>query len=120
LERAEIERARHKPTEHLDAYDYYLRGMARLHHGTRESIDQALPLFHKAMALDPDFASAYAMAAWCYCWRKANGWMTDQPREMAEGARLARRAVEVDKGDAVALARSGHALGYLAGDLQGG
>jgi tetratricopeptide (TPR) repeat protein len=60
------------------------------------------------------------MAAWCYCWRKANGWMADQPKEMAEGARLARRAIELDKGDAVALTRSGHALGYLADDIQGG
>ena len=31
LERAEIERAKRKPTESLDAYDYYLRGMANLH-----------------------------------------------------------------------------------------
>jgi TolB-like protein len=64
LERAEIERARHKPTESLDAYDYFLRGMAKLHHGTKEAIDQALPLFYKAIEFDPDFASAYAMAAW--------------------------------------------------------
>lgn len=120
LERAEIERARHKPTESLDAYDYYLRGMARLHHGTKDTIDQALPLFHKAIEIDPDFSSAYAMAAWCHCWRKINGWMTDRPREVAEGVRLARRAVELDKGDAVVLTRSGHALGHLAGDLQGG
>ena len=120
LERAEIERARHKPTDSLDAYDYYLRAMAQLHHGTREAIDQALPLFHKAMAYDPEFASAYAMAAWCYCWRKANRWMTDRPREIAEGVRLARRALELDRGDAVALTRSGHAVGYLGGDLQGG
>jgi len=34
LERAEIERAKRKPTESLDAYDYYLRGMANLHRGT--------------------------------------------------------------------------------------
>lgn len=120
LERAEIERAKHKPTENLDAYDYYLRGMAKLHHGTREAIDQALPLFHKAMEVDPDFSSAYAMAAWCHCWRKINRWMTDCPREMAEGVRLARRAVELDDGDAVALTRSGHALAHLANDLQGG
>jgi tetratricopeptide (TPR) repeat protein len=120
LERAEIERARHKPTESLDAYDYYLRGVAELHHGTKETIDQALLFFHKAIEFDPDFASAYAMAAWCHCWRKANGWMTDCAQEMAEGVRLARRAVDLDKGDAVALTRSGHALGYLAGDLQGG
>ena len=120
LERAEIERARHKPTESLDAYDYYLRAMAKLHQGTQESIDQALPLFHKAIAFDPDFASAYAMAAWCHCWRKVNRWMTDSPREIAEGVRLARRAIELDKGDAVALTRSGHALAHLGGDLQGG
>ena len=43
LERAEIERAKRKPTESLDAYDYYLRGMAHLHRGTREAIDEALP-----------------------------------------------------------------------------
>ncbi|VVM37498.1 Transcriptional regulator HilA [Pseudomonas fluorescens] len=120
LERAEIDRARHKPTESLDAYDYYLRGMAQLHHGTRAAIDQALPLLHKAMAYDPEFSSAYAMAAWCYCWRKANGWMADRPAEVAEGVRLARRALELDRGDAVALTRSGHALGYLGGDLPGG
>lgn len=120
LERAEIERTRHKPTASLNAYDYYLRGMAALHHGTRASADDALAMFHKAIAFDPAFASAHAMAAWCFCWRKANGWMDDRAAESAEGLRLARRAMELDKGDAVALTRSGHALGYLADDLQGG
>ena len=120
LERAEIERARHKPTASLDAYDYYLRGVAELHQGTRSTIDQALHCLHKATEIDPEFASAYAVAAWCYCWRKANGWMGDVAQELAEGVRLARRAVDLDKGDAVALARSGHALGYLGGDLHGG
>jgi tetratricopeptide (TPR) repeat protein len=60
------------------------------------------------------------MAAWCYFWRKINGWMDDRPREIAEGAALARRAVEVGKDEAVALARSGHALAHLAGELDGG
>jgi tetratricopeptide (TPR) repeat protein len=120
LERAEIERAKRKPTESLDAYDYYLRGMANLHHGTKEAIDQALPHFHQATELDPDFASAYAMAAWCHLWRKINGWMNDRAQEMAEGTRLARRAVELGKDDAVALTRAGSALSHLAGDLDGG
>jgi TolB-like protein len=120
LERAEIERAQRKPTANLSAYDYYLRGMAKLHHGAREAIDEALPLFDRAIQLDPDFASAYAMAAWCHVWRKVNGWMTDRPKEVAEGARLARRAVELGRDDAVALTRSGHALAHLAGDLDGG
>jgi TolB-like protein/tetratricopeptide (TPR) repeat protein len=117
LERAEIERARQKPTESLDAYDYYLRGTANLHRGTREAVDEALRLFHEAIQFDPDFASAYAMAAWCHIWRKINGWMTDRSHEVAEGARLARRAVDLGKDDAVALARSGGALCHFGGDL---
>jgi TolB-like protein len=120
LERAEIERAKRKPTDSLDAYDYYLRGRASLNLGTREAIDEGLPLFYQAIALDPDFASAYAMAAWCHVWRKVNGWMTDRPAEMAEGARLAHRAVELGKDDAVALTRGGHALAHFTDDLDGG
>jgi len=94
--------------------------MAHLHQGTRKAIDEALPLFYEAIRLDPEFASAHGMAAWCHFWRKVNGWMTDGPREIAEGIRLARRAVELGNDDAVALTRSGHALGHLAGDLDGG
>ncbi len=120
LERAEIERAKRKPTESLDAHDYYLRGMANLHRGTAEGITTALPLFHEAIQRDPGFASAYAMAAWCYFWRKFNGLMADRAGEIAEGTRLARRAVALGKDDAVALSRSGHALAHLVGDLDGG
>ena len=45
LERAEIERAKRKPTESLDAYDYFLRGMARFHARRSSNIDQALRIF---------------------------------------------------------------------------
>jgi TolB-like protein len=120
LERAEIERAQRTPTTSLNAYDCYLRGIANLQQGSKEAINAALPLLHRAIELDPGFASAYGMAAWCYFWRKVNGWMTDRAQEIAEGARLARRAVELGQDDAVALTRGGHALGHLAGDLDGG
>jgi tetratricopeptide (TPR) repeat protein len=120
LERAEIERAQRKPTANLSAYDFYLRGMAKLHQGTREAMDEALPLFDQAIRLDPEFASAHAMAAWCHVWRKVNGWMVDRRNETAEGARLARRAVELGRDDAVTLTRSGHALAHLADDFDGG
>jgi TolB-like protein len=117
LERVEIERARRKPTESLDAYDYYLRGMWSFHQGTRQGVSDALPMFYEAIARDPDFAAAYGMAAWCHFWRKVNGWMTNRSEEVAEGIRLARHAVEVGRDDAVALARSGHALAHFGGDL---
>ncbi len=119
LERAEIERARRKPTGSLSAYDNYLRAMPHLHRGTREAIDEALPLFYSAMQLDPEFASAHAMAAWCLFWRKVNGWMTDRAQEIPEGVRLARLAIELGKDDAVALTRGGHALAHLTGDVEG-
>ena len=60
------------------------------------------------------------MAAWCHFWRKVNFWMTDRAQESAEGARLARRAVELGGDDAVALTRGGHALAHFADDLDGG
>lgn len=120
LQRAEIERARRKPTESLDAYDYYLRAMADLQHGTRDAVGEALVLLAKAIELDPEYAPAYAVAAWCHFWRKVNGWMKDRPREIAEGTRLAERAVELGRDDAVALTRAGHALAHLAGDLDAG
>jgi hypothetical protein len=36
----------------------------------RGSVDEALAQFYHALQLDPNFASAYAMAGWCHLWRK--------------------------------------------------
>jgi adenylate cyclase len=104
LERAEIERARRKPTTSLDAYDYYLRGTAHAHEFTREASTEALRLFRRAIESDANFAAAYGRAVRCYAQRRANGWMTDPAAEIAEAARFARRAVELGKDDAEALA----------------
>jgi tetratricopeptide (TPR) repeat protein len=117
LEQAEIERAKRKPTDSLDAYDYYLRGIACVHQWTREANTEALSNFHRAIELDPEFASAYGMAARCYSQRKASAWMIDRAQEIAETARLAKRAVELGKDDAVALCMTGIALAYVVGDL---
>jgi adenylate cyclase len=119
LEQAEIERAKRKPTESLDAYDYYLRGMASVYGSTKESLGEALRLFYKAIELDPDFASAYGVAAWCYFWRLVNGWMTNRVQEITEASRLAGRAAELGKDDAVALSFSaGLRLASLSATLK--
>src|SRR5262249_55225527 len=73
LERAEIERAKRKPTESLDAYDYYLRGTACAHQGTRESVTEALRLLRRAIEIDPNFAAPHGVAAFCYLLRQFNG-----------------------------------------------
>ena len=120
LERAEIERAKSKPTENLDAYDYYLRGMASFHQRSRDATSDALTLFTRAIDLDPQFASAYGMAAWCYVWRAYNGWMLDRARERIDGTHLGRRAVALGRDDVVALARGGYALCFLGGEFDSG
>jgi TolB-like protein/class 3 adenylate cyclase len=120
LEQAEIERAKRKPTENLDAYDYFLRGMAGIHQWTKDSNDEALRLFYRSIELDPGFASAYGMASWCFVWRKVNGWMNDRANEVAEAERLARRAVELGPDDAIALSGGGYALVFVAHDLDNG
>ena len=70
LEQAEIDRAKRKPTESLDAYDYYLRGMAAFHQLNLDANREALKLFSRAFELDPDYAAAYGMAARCHAQRK--------------------------------------------------
>jgi TolB-like protein/class 3 adenylate cyclase len=120
LEQIEIERATRKPTENLDAYDHFLRGTANLHQWTRESSDEALRLFYKAIELDAGFASAYGMAAWSFVPRKSGGWMADRAQEVGKAARLARRAVELGADDATALSGAGYALVFVAHDLEDG
>jgi TolB-like protein len=120
IEQVEIERARRKPTENLDAYDYYLQGTAKVHQATKHANGDALRLFHKAIELDPNFASAYGMAAWCYSWRMMNGWMADRATEIAETARLALQAVHLGKEDAVALTMGGFALVRVVRELEDG
>jgi TolB-like protein len=120
LEQAEIDRARRKPTENLDAYDYYLRGLASYYHLTRVGIDEALRAFNRAIELDPDFASAYSQGALCYVLKKGCGWMTAPQHDVAEGARLARRGAELGRNDAEILWRTGIALAHLVGDFASG
>src|SRR3546814_11433711 len=93
LEHAEIERAKHKPTGSLDAYDYYLRAMANLHFGAREAVDEALRLLYKAISLDSDYAPAHGMAAWCHVCRKVNGWTHDRAQELRSEERRFREVV---------------------------
>jgi tetratricopeptide (TPR) repeat protein len=120
IAQAEILRAKYKPTESLDAYDYFLHRRAIIHKMTRETTAEALRLFHQAIALDPGFASAYGMAAWCYVQRKGNRWATDRSREVAEVLPLARKAADLGRDDAVALTTGGYALAFVGGDQDAG
>jgi TolB-like protein len=118
LQYAEITRARRKPTENLDAYDYYLRGLAKVGRRTKDANSEALQLFCKAIELDPGLACAYGMAAWCYMRRKARGWMIEHVQEGAEATRLARKAVHLGGDDPVALCMGGYTLAFVAHEFE--
>jgi TolB-like protein len=120
LELAEIERAKHKPTSSLDAYDYYLRGMAAFHQWTVEGNAQALDNFYRAIELDPEFANAHGMAARCVNQRLVTQPLTVGAVEAAEAERLARRAADLGRNDAMALCMAGLTLGFAVKDVRGG
>jgi adenylate cyclase len=61
LRQSEIERARRKPTDSLDAWDLYLRALAPRYQYTEESSGEAISLLERALAIDPSCAPAAAM-----------------------------------------------------------
>ena len=120
LRQAEVERAKRKPTESLDAHLCLMRGLASFQRWGRESIDEALRLALRAIELDPNYSTPYGLAVTCYVVRKTNGWMVDPALEIAETARLAARAAQVGSDDAFTLSSSGFAIANILGDLDNG
>jgi TolB-like protein len=49
-----------QPTGNAEAWDAYLQGRYQRGRGTREGLQASVPLFERAVALDPDYASAWA------------------------------------------------------------
>jgi tetratricopeptide (TPR) repeat protein len=120
IEEAEIDRVMRKPTESLDAYDHYLRGMVGFHKWSREGNDEALAHFYDAIQLDPNYAAAYGMAARVYTQRNSGGWIKDRAYEVAETERLANKAADLGRDDAVALSTAGFALSDVVGQVEEG
>jgi TolB-like protein/Tfp pilus assembly protein PilF len=117
VEQAELQRSKRKPTESLDAYDYYLRGLSAVHEWSQAGNIEAISCFKRAIELDPNFAAAYGFAARCYSQRKAGGWMVNPAHDTADAERLSRRAAELGWDDALALCTAGVALAFVVGDL---
>jgi TolB-like protein/Flp pilus assembly protein TadD len=100
LQLAEIERLKRKPARNVDAYDLLLRAQQLEYEFTEESVAAALQFLEQALVIDPSYAPAMALAAYCYTWRRDQGWTKDRDGEAKLGARLASRAAELAKEDA--------------------
>lgn len=55
-----------KPTENIEAYEYYLRGRRHFYFLNQQGWESAREAFSRAIELDPDYALAYAGLADCY------------------------------------------------------
>ena len=119
VERAEIVRAWRRPPSNTDAYDCYLRGLTCLSPMTVDGLEQALALFTKASALDPDYASAYGMAMHCHAHRfdLLLAEAVDLEHRRSEISRLWQMVARVGQDDAVALGEAAWAVAYLLRDL---
>ena len=117
LVKAEIRRAGHKPTENLQAYDWWLRALGEQQLLERENVDRAIAMARKALELDPRFGLAYAhLASWIQR-RRMYGWMQDEESETAEGIKFAHQAVRLEPSDPIVLTEAAFALGHLNSDL---
>ena len=119
VERAEIVRTWRRPPSNTDAYDCYLRGLACLSPMTADGLEQALGLFTKASALDPDYASAYGMAMHCHAHRfdLLLAEADDIAHRRSEISRLWPIVARVGQDDGVALGEAAWAVAYLLRDL---
>jgi TolB-like protein/class 3 adenylate cyclase len=120
LEQAEIERAKHKPTDRLDSYDFYLRGTELVTNRTLAPLPEALEFFKKAFERDPDYAAAYAMAAWTILLQQSISGVPVTTEMRADAIRLAELGSRKGTDDAFVLARSGHVLTYLGHEYDRG
>ena len=110
---AEIERAKRKRPDNLDAYDLYLRGLEQSYTYTPAGRSAGLILLEAAIALDPNYAEAHGVAAYCLQQRYLWGGQAPADREAALAHAEAVAAARTD--DATALAFAALALSALAG-----
>ena len=120
LRTAEIERAHRKPTANLQAYDFFLRALAKMHGTDRASMSAGLDLADAAIALDPGYAMALAVKARMLFRRMVQRHVQPGDPCVAEGVALARRAAALAPEDADVLWLAAFVIALGDGDFATG
>jgi adenylate cyclase len=117
---AEIERARRKRPEDLDAYDLTMRALPLAFAANPDSARRALDLLARAMAIDPEYALPVAMAAWCHAQLITYNGTRALADEKVCALRLARRAHILDSDDDPLIITARCAVHTMLNDLETG
>jgi adenylate cyclase len=107
---AEIERARRKRPENLDAYDLVMRALPYVWALEYEANKEAARLLDKALLLDPGYPLAIALAAWCRGQRIVYNWSKNLQEDKRETLRQAQLAAGLAHEDPFILTVLGAAL----------
>jgi adenylate cyclase len=113
---SELRRVLRKRPDSLDAYECVLRGLDLLYRFEGDEFARALVLFERAMALDPTYATAHALAASWYSVRVNQGMSPDLVADFKEAERLSKLALKLDRFDPLALSLCGHVRSFLFRD----
>ena len=95
---SETQRIARPPTANLEAYDYYLRGEQAARTGRASALREALDFYAQAVALDPDFAEAFAADARTavYVWRNNYDDVLQSPLARKRAYENAGRALQLN------------------------
>jgi tetratricopeptide (TPR) repeat protein len=118
LQAAEGRRSADRPTNDLTAYDLYLRALPNFSSFAKDRIREALDLLDRAIARDPLYGPALALAAMCTHQLHLNGWVGSPDDTREQGVDYARRAVRAAIDDPFVLASAAVALGYFGEDIE--
>lgn len=96
LTEEERQRMARRYTASVDAYDAFLRGQTFFSHRTPDDNRLARASYEQAVALDPNFARAYAALALTHTHDFRFGWSASPNASLERAYKLARKAVELD------------------------
>jgi adenylate cyclase len=120
LRLAEIIRSRRKRPDDFTAYDLFLRAGPNVNEMTPEGNQKAIELLRQAIKIDPNYASAMALLAWCFTLRVAHGWVRSKDIEAAEALQLAEAAIRRSEDRPEVLWLSGYAKSFFGENMEDG
>jgi TolB-like protein len=108
IRKAEIDRARRKQPDSVDAWDLYVQALPIVYSSNVPAYSEAITLLERAIVHDPTYAPGLALAAWAHEKRQTFGGTAPPGIDDIElSLALAERAVAADDQDAFALALLG-------------